>query len=107
MNTRVAERTDFPATNVFSFTRARALEAVGSQVLRYGLVLILVLFGTTKFTGAEAAAIKPLISNSPFMSCKELVICARAAVIASGGRESAFAGERELQGSLLAARLGI
>ena len=68
MNTRVADRTDFTATNVFSFTRARALEVIGSQVLRYGLVLILVLFGTTKFTAAEAAAIKPLISNSPLMS---------------------------------------
>jgi hypothetical protein len=32
-------------------------------------------------------------------------ICARAAVIASGGQETEFAGERERQGSLLAARL--
>ena len=34
-------------------------------------------------------------------------ICARAAVIASGGIESEFAAERESQASLLAARLGL
>jgi reactive chlorine resistance protein C len=68
MNTRVAARTEFPAAHTFGSTRARALESVGTQVLRYGLVLILVLFGLTKFTAAEAAAIKPLVSNSPLMS---------------------------------------
>ena len=68
MNTRVATPAELHASNVFGYTRARALESIGSQVLRYGLVLILVLFGTTKFTAAEAAAIRPLVSNSPFMS---------------------------------------
>jgi uncharacterized membrane protein YkgB len=68
MNTRVAAQMQFPATNVFGYTRARALEAIGTQVLRYGLVLVFVLFGTAKFTAAEAEAIKPLVSNSPFMS---------------------------------------
>jgi len=68
MNTRVAARTEFPTTNIFGYTRAHALESIGTQVLRYGLVVVLVLFGTTKFTAAEAAAIKPLVSNSPLMS---------------------------------------
>jgi uncharacterized membrane protein YkgB len=68
MNTRVATQPEFPATHIFSYTRARALESVGTQVLRYGLVLVFVLFGATKFTAAEAAAIKPLVSNSPLMS---------------------------------------
>jgi len=68
MNTRVATRTEFSTPDIFGYTRARALEAIGTNVLRYGLVLILVLFGTMKFTAAEAAAIKPLVSNSPLMS---------------------------------------
>jgi len=68
MSTRVAAQTQFPASNIFGYTRARALEAIGTQVLRYGLVLVFVLFGTAKFTAAEAEAIKPLVSNSPFMS---------------------------------------
>jgi hypothetical protein len=36
-------------------------------LLRYGLVLFLVWFGLFKFTEAEAQAIEPLVSNSPFM----------------------------------------
>ncbi|OFX22300.1 MAG: hypothetical protein A2V77_18755 [Anaeromyxobacter sp. RBG_16_69_14] len=68
MSTRVEARTEFPASNIFGYTRARALEAVGTQVLRYGLVLVLVLFGISKFTAAEAEAIKPLVTNSPIMS---------------------------------------
>jgi uncharacterized membrane protein YkgB len=67
MNARVATRNEFPAAHIFSYARARVLESIGTQTLRYGLVLILVLFGMTKFTAAEAAAIKPLISNSPIM----------------------------------------
>ncbi len=68
MSTRVEVRTEFPASDIFGYTRARALEAIGTQVLRYGLVLVLVLFGISKFTAAEAEAIKPLVSNSPFLS---------------------------------------
>ena len=68
MSTRVAAQTEFPAPHIFGYARARTLESIGTNVLRYGLVLVLVLFGTTKFTADEAAAIKPLVSNSPFMS---------------------------------------
>ena len=67
MNARVATRNEFPASHIFGYARARVLESIGTQTLRYGLVLILVLFGSTKFTAAEAAAIKPLVSNSPIM----------------------------------------
>ena len=66
MNTHVETRS-LPAS-LLSPTRARALEAGGIQALRYGLVLVLVLFGATKFTAAEAAAIQPLVANSPLMS---------------------------------------
>jgi reactive chlorine resistance protein C len=68
VSTRAAAPVQFPAGSIFGYTRARALEAIGTQVLRYGLVLVFVLFGTAKFTAAEAEAIKPLVSNSPFMS---------------------------------------
>jgi uncharacterized membrane protein YkgB len=48
--------------------RTAQLQTVGTNVLRYSLVAIFLLFGALKFTPAEAAAIKPLVSNSPPMS---------------------------------------
>ncbi len=68
MNARVESPAISPAAPVFSFARARALETAGMQALRYALVLVLALFGATKFTAAEAAAIQPLVANSPIMS---------------------------------------
>lgn len=44
------------------------LERIGTVVLRYGLVIILVWVGALKFTAYEAEGIKPLVSNSPLMS---------------------------------------
>ena len=44
------------------------LERAGMGVLRYGVVLLLVVFGAAKFFTFEAEAIKPLVGNSPFMS---------------------------------------
>lgn len=44
------------------------LDAVGLGVLRYGVALLLVVIGATKFTPWEAAAIEPLVRNSPFLS---------------------------------------
>lgn len=43
-------------------------ESIATGILRYALVLVFALFGALKFTAAEAAAIKPLVSNSPLMS---------------------------------------
>lgn len=40
----------------------------GGAVLRYGLVGILLYYGFFKFTAEEAAAIEPLVRNSPLMS---------------------------------------
>ena len=68
MNARVESPSISPAAPVFSFARARVLEIAGTQALRYALVLVLALFGATKFTAAEAAAIQPLVANSPIMS---------------------------------------
>jgi len=64
MSTSVELRAAFSPTA----DRGAALESIGMSVLRYALVLIFVLFGALKFTAAEAAAIKPLVSNSPLMS---------------------------------------
>lgn len=44
------------------------LAAVAIFVLRYSLVSIFLGFGLFKFTAYEAAAIAPLINNSPFFS---------------------------------------
>jgi reactive chlorine resistance protein C len=48
--------------------RARALQRAGLAVLRYGLVLLLVMWGAFKFTAFEAEGIRPLVSNSPILS---------------------------------------
>jgi hypothetical protein len=58
----------------------------------------------TALTGYVGEAIDFLVADDA--SCAAY-ICARAAVIASGGVESEFAAERERQASLLAARLGL
>ena len=65
MNARLEVQSDVSAT---ADRRAIDLQSAATNVLRYALVLILVVFGALKFTAAEAAAIKPLVSNSPLMS---------------------------------------
>ena len=45
-----------------------ALENVGANVLRYGLVIILLWVGLLKFTAYEAEGIQGLVANSPLMS---------------------------------------
>ena len=67
MSTRVELPTHFSPT-AGGLVRPANLESIGTNVLRYALVLIFVLFGVLKFTPVEAAAIKPLVSNSPLMS---------------------------------------
>lgn len=47
---------------------ARKLQTVGGFILRYGLVFVLLLWGTAKWTSAEAAGIQPLMEHSPFLS---------------------------------------
>src|SRR5262249_9063761 len=43
------------------------LEALGTTILRYGLVFLLVGIGFTKFFAFEAKAIQPLVAHSPFV----------------------------------------
>jgi len=43
------------------------VEALGSFLIRYGLVLVIAWIGAMKFTTYEANGIQPLVANSPFM----------------------------------------
>ncbi|MFT4558580.1 MAG: YkgB family protein [Planctomycetales bacterium] len=47
---------------------ASRIEGPGIQVTRYGLALVMVWIGGMKFTAYEAAAIQPMVANSPLMS---------------------------------------
>ncbi|MEO7444582.1 MAG: DUF417 family protein [Ferruginibacter sp.] len=49
-------------------TRGEKLERLGTDILRYGLVLILLWVGFLKFSAYEAEGIKPLVENSPLLS---------------------------------------
>jgi uncharacterized membrane protein YkgB len=44
------------------------IDVAGLAVLRYGLVFLLLLWGTFKFTVMEAEAIRPLVEHSPFLA---------------------------------------
>lgn len=44
------------------------LESVGTKIIRYGLVAILLWVGALKFTAYEAEGIQGLVANSPLMS---------------------------------------
>ncbi len=48
--------------------RADRLAAIAGGVLRYGLVVLLLLWGGMKFTALEAEGIRPLVEHSPFLS---------------------------------------
>jgi reactive chlorine resistance protein C len=49
-------------------TKQNTIDAVGGLAARYGLVIVIAAFGLLKFTNYEAQGIKPLVSESPFMS---------------------------------------
>ncbi len=71
--------------------RGGILTNTGIGVLRYGLVAILLYYGSFKFTSVEAAAIKPLVSNSPLMSWMYSVLSVQAVSNVIGAAEIAFA----------------
>jgi reactive chlorine resistance protein C len=54
------------------------VQAVGSFVLRYGLVLVIGWIGLMKFTEYEAKGIEPLVARSPLMSWMYGFLTARA-----------------------------
>ena len=45
-----------------------AIEEVGWQIVRWGLILVLGWIGAMKFTAYEAMGIQPLVAHSPFVS---------------------------------------
>jgi uncharacterized membrane protein YkgB len=47
---------------------AARVQKIGTAILRYGLVAILLMIGATKWTPAEAEAIRPWVADSPFLS---------------------------------------
>jgi uncharacterized membrane protein YkgB len=57
---------------------AQRLQVAGGGILRYGLVAILLYFGTFKFTATEAQGIVPLIANSPLTSWLYAVLSVQA-----------------------------
>jgi uncharacterized membrane protein YkgB len=46
---------------------AERLKRIGTQITRYGLVIVLLWIGGMKFTAYEAEGIEPLVANSPLM----------------------------------------
>jgi uncharacterized membrane protein YkgB len=48
--------------------RIARIERVGTAVLRYGVVFLLVVIGAAKYFPFEAEGIKPLVEHSPFLS---------------------------------------
>src|SRR5436309_2646516 len=53
---------------LFDTNRTRRLAAVGRAVLRYGLMVLLLLWGSFKFFNFEAEGIRPLVEHSPILS---------------------------------------
>jgi uncharacterized membrane protein YkgB len=49
-------------------TRITQAEELGTGVLRYGVVFLLLAIGAAKYFAFEAEAIKPLVEHSPFLS---------------------------------------
>jgi len=54
------------------------LQHIGTAMLRNGLVVILLMIGATKWTAAEAAAIRPWVLGSPFLSWIYAVVSVQA-----------------------------
>src|SRR5215469_919758 len=44
------------------------IEDIGKEIVRWGLVMVLVWIGAMKFTAYEAMGIQPLVAHSPFVS---------------------------------------
>ena len=65
------------------------LESIGLHITRYAVALVLIWIGAMKFTGYEAGAIQPLVTNSPLMSWLYAVLSVQAASNLIGGAEIA------------------
>ncbi|HEX4661692.1 MAG TPA: DUF417 family protein, partial [Streptosporangiaceae bacterium] len=59
----------------------------GRQLVRYGLVVVIAWIGALKYSAYEAAAIRPLIANSPLMSWFYNILSVRALAATLGTLE--------------------
>ncbi len=66
--TNPATTASVSASLPFIHSKSGLLERAGLSVLRYGLVLLLVMWGGFKFASFEAEGIQPLVSHSPLLS---------------------------------------
>lgn len=55
-------------STIAPLTDPAILQLLGSHILRYGLVLVILWIGLMKFTAYEANGIQPLVATSPLMS---------------------------------------
>ncbi|HEY4312187.1 MAG TPA: DUF417 family protein [Pirellulales bacterium] len=69
---------------------ANLLMVIGTNVARYGLVIVLIWIGGMKFTAYEAQGIEPLVANSPLMSWAYNVLSVRDFSSALGAVEIAI-----------------
>ena len=65
----------------------RSIDGWGQTVTRWGIVALLLWIGTFKFTAAEAAAIRPLVENSPFVGWLYVVLSEQAVSSLIGSTE--------------------
>jgi uncharacterized membrane protein YkgB len=77
--------------HLFNANRTTRLATAGRGVLRYGLVALLLLWGSFKFAAFEAEGIRPLIEHSPLLSWLYPLLGVRGASAAIGVVEIAAA----------------
>jgi len=63
------------------------IAAAGRQLVRYALVVVIAYIGALKYSAYEAAAIHPLIANSPIMSWLDNILSVRALAATLGTLE--------------------
>lgn len=78
-----------PSGGAFIDTWAAFCARVGPNATRYAFVLLLLLFGSAKWTAGEAMAIQPLVSHSPFFGWLYGVLSVQGVSIFFGGFEIA------------------
>jgi reactive chlorine resistance protein C len=67
--------------------REHPIAVAGRQLVRYGLVVVIAWIGALKYSAYEAAAIHPLIANSPLMSWFYNILTVRALAATLGTLE--------------------
>jgi reactive chlorine resistance protein C len=68
-------------------TKEHPVAVAGRQLVRYGLVVVIAWIGALKYSAYEAAAIHPLIANSPLMSWLYNIFSVRAFAATLGSLE--------------------